>query len=169
MFHGHLDYFQKPPLGGRPNTKPGDHGTPNAHNRSFILLYHKWGPAQIEFHWHSTWLRAQSHITSTLHLRNRNHTTWFWRCDGTAFGHFLSGSHNFMVFALGSCVKSEDQCYFQQNYMQFLNDIQNYERASWVTRKKLVHYNPPLRLGIATHARKMHKKNLCGCPLGGFG
>ena len=27
MFHGHLDYFQKPPLGGRPNTKPGDHGT----------------------------------------------------------------------------------------------------------------------------------------------
>ena len=27
MGHGHLDYFQKPPLGGRPNTKPGDHGT----------------------------------------------------------------------------------------------------------------------------------------------
>ena len=33
MFSSHLDYFQKPPLGGRPNTKPGDHGTPNAHNR----------------------------------------------------------------------------------------------------------------------------------------
>jgi hypothetical protein len=33
VFHGHLDYFQKPSLGGRPNTKPGDHGTPNAHNR----------------------------------------------------------------------------------------------------------------------------------------
>ena len=30
-YHGHLDYFQKPPLGGRPNTKLGDHGTPNAH------------------------------------------------------------------------------------------------------------------------------------------
>jgi hypothetical protein len=29
MFHGHLDYFQKPLLGGRPNTKLGDHGTPN--------------------------------------------------------------------------------------------------------------------------------------------
>ena len=27
MFHGHLDYFLKPPLGGRPHTKPGDHGT----------------------------------------------------------------------------------------------------------------------------------------------
>jgi hypothetical protein len=32
MFHGHLDYFQQPPLGGRPNTKLGDHGTPNAYN-----------------------------------------------------------------------------------------------------------------------------------------
>jgi hypothetical protein len=29
MFHGHLDYFQKPPLGGRLNTKPGDLGTLN--------------------------------------------------------------------------------------------------------------------------------------------
>ena len=37
MFHGHLDYFQKPPREGRPNTKPpGDHGTPNVHNP---LLY----------------------------------------------------------------------------------------------------------------------------------
>ena len=33
MLHGHLDYFQKSPLGGRSNTKPRDHGTPNAHNR----------------------------------------------------------------------------------------------------------------------------------------
>jgi hypothetical protein len=33
MLHGHLDYFQKPPLGGKPNTKLGDHGTLNAHNR----------------------------------------------------------------------------------------------------------------------------------------
>ena len=27
VFRGHLDYFQNWPLGGRPNTKPGDHGT----------------------------------------------------------------------------------------------------------------------------------------------
>jgi hypothetical protein len=33
MFQGSLDYFQKPPLGGKPNTKPRDHGTPNDHNR----------------------------------------------------------------------------------------------------------------------------------------
>ena len=41
----------------------------------------------------------------TLHLRLCDHTTWFWRCLGMAFGHFLLGSHNFMVMALGSCVK----------------------------------------------------------------
>ena len=41
MSHGHLDYFQKQPFGGRPNTKLlGDHGTPQAHNRWFILFYH---------------------------------------------------------------------------------------------------------------------------------
>ena len=64
MFHGHLYYFQTPPLGGRPNTKPGDHSTPNAHNRWFILFYHVWGPAWIEIHWNSIWLRARSHMTS---------------------------------------------------------------------------------------------------------
>ena len=40
MFHGHLDYFKKPPLGGRPNTKPEEHGTLNVHNYWFILFYH---------------------------------------------------------------------------------------------------------------------------------
>ena len=32
MFHGHLNYLQKPPLGGRYITKLGDHFIPNAHN-----------------------------------------------------------------------------------------------------------------------------------------
>ena len=36
VFHGHLDCFLKPPLGGRSNTKVGDHGIPNAHNRWLI-------------------------------------------------------------------------------------------------------------------------------------
>ena len=49
MFHGHLDYFQKPPLGGRPNTKPGDHGTPYAHNRRFILFYNVRKPHEYRF------------------------------------------------------------------------------------------------------------------------
>ena len=50
MFHDHLDYFQKPPLGGRPKTKPGDHCTPNYHNRWLILFHHVWGPEWITIH-----------------------------------------------------------------------------------------------------------------------
>ena len=94
-----------PPLGGRPNTKPGDHDTPNAHNRSFILSYHVWWPAWIQIHWNTIWLRLRSHMTS--------HHTWgsvttphdLEDVVGTAFGHFLLGSHNPVVTALGSCVK----------------------------------------------------------------
>ena len=51
-----------------PNTKPGDHGTPNTHNRYFIIFYHAIGPAWIEIHWKSVWLRDRSHMTS--------HYTW---------------------------------------------------------------------------------------------
>ena len=36
---------------------------------------------------------------------NSKENVGLW-CVGTAFGHFLWGSHNFMVTALGSCVKS---------------------------------------------------------------
>ena len=32
-FHGRLECFQKPSLRSRPNTKPRDHGTPNARDR----------------------------------------------------------------------------------------------------------------------------------------
>jgi hypothetical protein len=35
-----LDYFQIPPLGGRPNTKLRDHYILNTRNRRLILLYH---------------------------------------------------------------------------------------------------------------------------------
>ena len=61
MFHGHLDYFQNPPLGGRLHTK---YDTPNAHNRWFILFYHGWGPTWIESQWNSMWLRVRSNMTS---------------------------------------------------------------------------------------------------------
>jgi hypothetical protein len=99
-----LDYFRKPPLGGRPNTKPGDHGTLNAHNRWFILFYHVWGPVWIDVHWNSIWLRARSHMTS--------HYTW----ESVTTLHDLGGvlgrpldtsfwAHNFMVTAFGPCVK----------------------------------------------------------------
>ena len=106
MFHGQLDNFQKPPLEGRPNTTPGDHGTQNAHKHWFILFYHVWEPAWIKIHWNSIIL-VEGPVTYafTLHLRVHDHTTWFWRCLGTTFGHILLGSHNFMVTALGSSVK----------------------------------------------------------------
>ena len=68
MFHGHLDCFQKLFLGGRLNTKLGDRGILNAHNRWCILFYDVWGPAWIDIHWNSIWLRAWSHLTS--------HYTW---------------------------------------------------------------------------------------------
>jgi hypothetical protein len=60
------------------------------HEQNFIKLAFGWGPGHIWLH---------------LHLRIRDHTTWFWRCVGTAFGHFLLGSHNFTVTALGSCAQ----------------------------------------------------------------
>ena len=104
MFHGHSDYFQKPSPGCRPNTKLGDHATPNTHNHWFTLFYHVWRPTWIDIHWNSSWLRAQSHMIS--------HYTWgsvttlddFGGVLGRALEHFLLGSHNFMVTALGSCV-----------------------------------------------------------------
>ena len=70
MFHGHLNCFQKSLLGGRPNTKLGDHSIPNSHSRWFIFYYSIMceGTTWIEFHWNSTWLRARSHMTS--------HCTW---------------------------------------------------------------------------------------------
>ena len=76
MLQGHLDYFQNPPLGGRPNTKPDDHGTPNAHNHWYILFYHVWRPAWIEIHSNGIWLRSLVTYGFTLHSRVRDHTTW---------------------------------------------------------------------------------------------
>jgi hypothetical protein len=94
MFHGHLDYFQKPPLGGWPNTKPGDIASPNAHNRRFILIYHVWGSAWINIRWNNIWLRTRSWIYDfTLRLKVHDHTTRFWRCVGTAFSFGLSQFH----------------------------------------------------------------------------
>ena len=51
-----------------------------------VLVVEKYEPVTYDF---------------TRHVRVRDHTTWFWRCVGMAFGHFRLGSHNFMVTALG--------------------------------------------------------------------
>jgi hypothetical protein len=104
IFYGHLDFFSKPPLGGRPNTKPGDHGTSNAHNRWFSLFYHVWGSAWIEIHWNSIWLRAPSRMTS--------HYTWGsmttlhdYGSDLDALWTLSFGLSQFHGHALGLCVK----------------------------------------------------------------
>ena len=60
--------FKKSFLGGRSNTKPGDHDTPNVPNCWFILFFHVWEPAWMESHWNSIWSRAWSHMAS--------HYTW---------------------------------------------------------------------------------------------
>ena len=45
MFHGHLDPFPKPLLGGRTNTKPEvHHGILKVHKRRFIIFYQVWEP-----------------------------------------------------------------------------------------------------------------------------
>ena len=106
MFHGHLDYVQKPPLGGRLNTKPGDHGTPYAHNRWFILFYHVWRPTWIEIHRNNIRLRAWSHMASNYTWGGSVTTLHdFGGVLGRPLNTFLVGSHNFMVTALGSCVR----------------------------------------------------------------
>ena len=49
MFHGHLDCFQTPPLGGRPNTKPDDHGSLNAHNHWYFTIVVVTPPRRMDF------------------------------------------------------------------------------------------------------------------------
>jgi hypothetical protein len=91
MFHRLLDHFQEPPYGGRPNTKPVDHNTLNAHNYCwFVLFYQVRGPARMETRWSNIWMGARSHMAShytwgsvtTLHdcggVLGRPLNTFFW-------------------------------------------------------------------------------------------
>ena len=76
--------LKKSPLGDRPNTELRDHGTPNAHNRWFILFHHVWGPAwiknfiEIAFGW------GPGHIWlhTTLEDPWSHHMTLEVFCDG---------------------------------------------------------------------------------------
>jgi len=105
MFHGHLDHFKKSPLEGKPNTKPGDHRTPNAHHCWFILFHHVWGPAWIEIHWKSIWLRARSH-NMTSHYTRASVTTLhdFGGVLGPPLDAFFWALTIIMITALGLCV-----------------------------------------------------------------
>ena len=92
MFRCHFHYFQKPPLGGRLYTKPGEHGTLNALNRWFNYFILSCVKTCMNRH------TLKKHLVEglvtydfTLHLRVRDRTTWFWRCVGMALGRFLLG------------------------------------------------------------------------------
>ena len=65
------------------------------HNHRFNLFYYVWGPEWIWIHWGSIWLTVHDHTTN-LSLKG---------VLGRPLHTFLLGSHNFMVTALGSCVK----------------------------------------------------------------
>jgi hypothetical protein len=70
----------------------------------FNLSYVRTRMNEILLKWHLV-EGSVTYYAFTLLLRVRDHTTWFWRCLGMVFRHFLLGSHNFMVAALGLCVK----------------------------------------------------------------
>ena len=94
---------------------------------TLIMAQHVWGPAWLEIHWSSIWLRVRSHMTShhitlegpwphymVLCTLSFGHTiqshgagfwmVWFWRCVGMAFGHCLLGSHNTIFHGAGCWV-----------------------------------------------------------------
>ena len=79
----------RPPLGGRPNTKLGDHGTLNAHNCRSIIFYYAWGPTWIKIHQINIWLRAWSHMTSRYPWGPGTTLHDFGHVLATAFGHFF--------------------------------------------------------------------------------
>ena len=87
-------------------TKPGDHGTPNAHNRWFVYSILSYARSRMNRN------AFQEHLVDgpvtcdfTLHLRVREHTTSVWRCVGTAFGHFSFGLSQ--LHGHGSCLVCE--------------------------------------------------------------
>jgi hypothetical protein len=68
MFHGHLDYFQKPPLGGRPNMKSETLAFRNltiVHLLYFIMCEN---PTWIVIPWNKIWWRGRLHMIA--------HYTW---------------------------------------------------------------------------------------------
>ncbi len=96
---GHLDYFQKPSLEGRPNTNQKTLALRTLTTADVFYFIMCEDPREKKF------IEDLVTYDFTLHSRVHDHTIWFWRCVGMAFGHLLLGSHNFMVTTLGSSVK----------------------------------------------------------------
>ena len=92
MFHGHMDYFQRPLLGGKSNTKLRDHDTLSVYNCWFIIFYHVWGPVWIDVYWNIIWYRDRSHMAS--------HYTWGSMTKLHDFGGVLGQPLNTFFWAL---------------------------------------------------------------------
>ena len=56
MFHGHLDCFQKPPLGGKSTQNRETMALWTLTTVNLFYFYHVWGPVWIEIHWNRIWL-----------------------------------------------------------------------------------------------------------------
>ena len=74
MFCGHLDYLERPSLGGRPNTKPGDYGIPKSHNRQFIIFYDGRGPRMNRILLKEHLVEGPVTYDFTIPLRARDYT-----------------------------------------------------------------------------------------------
>ena len=104
MFHGHLEYIQEPPLGGRPNTQLGDHAWHS--ERSQLLIHSILSCVRTCMNRYSVkWPLVEGPITYdfTPHSRACDHTTWFWKSVLRRPLSIFLGSHNFMVMVFGSC------------------------------------------------------------------
>ena len=65
MFCGHLDYFYKPPLGGRHDIKPETMALQTLTTGNLLYFIMIKDPLEyIEIHCNNIWLRAWSHMTS---------------------------------------------------------------------------------------------------------
>jgi hypothetical protein len=63
------------------------------------------GHVWIKFHWITIQPKVWSHMTSHYTRGAHDHTTWFWKCRGTTFGHLfwaltVSWSHLFWALSL---------------------------------------------------------------------
>jgi hypothetical protein len=83
--------FKNPPLGGRLDTKLGEHGTLKSHNHWFIRFYHAWGPRVNATSLKEHWIGWGPDM--------------IWEVSWDGLWTHLLGPHNFMVMALGSCVQ----------------------------------------------------------------
>jgi hypothetical protein len=88
-----------------PTQKPEDHGTPNVDIHCFILFDHVQGPkwiklTKIAFGWGPGHIRLHTTLEGLWPHYMVLEVYW----DGL-LNTCLMGSHNFMVMALGSCVK----------------------------------------------------------------